>query len=309
MIQKFQRHRPFPHILFFAGAYLASIAFLAISGNFPVENIIGVLLLFGVGFTAIAWLLTRKTEPLLPTKPFDNREWIWLTLLMLAVSGVLAVGFSNPGLPESSRLSQLLVLVKKPGLFFVLPYLVYRWRFSYTLRDFGFLKWREIFRKQDVITFIVLGALVLVFTWFASRQAAPFRNGEFPATTLLLGLPTVFLWLLLEVGLTEEFFFRALLQDRLTVALGSKTGGILWSGLLFALAHVPGVWLRGSGSLEGLPPDAGLLTCIAYCIPVMGLAGIFLGIVWARTRNFWLVAGIHALVDLLSNFKEVMVPG
>jgi len=37
----------------------------------------------------------------------------------------------------------------------------------------------------------------------------------------------VYLWLVVEVGLVEEFFFRALLQSRLSVFLRSEVSGIV----------------------------------------------------------------------------------
>jgi len=36
----------------------------------------------------------------------------------------------------------------------------------------------------------------------------------------------------------------------------------------------------------------------------MSLAGIFLGIVWSRTKNLYLVMAIHAMVDLLPNTAD-----
>lgn len=299
----------FSHLLAFGAIYLSSLLFLGLTGNFPVENVLAVLVIFGIFFPLAAWLLTRHMTPTFDAKSFDNREWTVLGGLLLFLAAVLAVGFKNEWLPADSRLSQILTLAKKISVFFLIPYLVYCWRFKFSLRDFGFLSFSETFHRKNLVVFIGLATLVILFTFFMSRQASPIREGQFSLTTIMWGLPLVFVWLIFEVGLTEEFFFRALLQDRLSEALQNKTAGILWSGLVFALAHVPGVWLRGAGAMEGLPADASLLTCIAYCIPVMGLAGIFLGVVWARTRNFWMVAGIHAAIDLLSNFKDTIFPG
>jgi membrane protease YdiL (CAAX protease family) len=39
----------------------------------------------------------------------------------------------------------------------------------------------------------------------------------------------------------------------------------------------------------------------------MSLAGIFLGIVWSRTKNIYLVMGIHAMVDLLPNIGDFIL--
>ena len=42
----------------------------------------------------------------------------------------------------------------------------------------------------------------------------------------------------------------------------------------------------------------------AYTIVYMGITGIFLGIIYYKTKNLWLVMAIHAMVDLLPNFPE-----
>ena len=43
---------------------------------------------------------------------------------------------------------------------------------------------------------------------------------------------------------------------------------------------------------------------MAYAIVVLSVAGIFFGIVWARTKNLFAVMFIHAATDLLPNFKQ-----
>ena len=86
--------------------------------------------------------------------------------------------------------------------------------------------------------------------------------------------------------------------------LRSAKGGILVSGLIFGLAHVPGLWLRGASSLEGLSPNAGIGAMLAIAIANLSVVGIFIVIIWYYTKNLWLVMIIHALVDLLPNFAE-----
>ncbi|MGZ5219800.1 MAG: CPBP family glutamic-type intramembrane protease [Chitinophagaceae bacterium] len=82
-------------------------------------------------------------------------------------------------------------------------------------------------------------------------------------------------------------FRRSILQSRLTVLLRSPTGGVVVSTLIFGLSHSPGLYLRGAES-EGISEQLPLLFCSAYTIAYMSVAGIFLGIVWQRTKNLWL---------------------
>ncbi len=117
-------------------------------------------------------------------------------------------------------------------------------------------------------------------------------------------MPLFYIWLIFEVGLVEEFFFRALIQSRLTAITKSEIGGIFISGLFFGLAHVPGFYLRGGGTLDNLGEHPSLFMSIGYSILVLSVAGFFLAVVWSKTKNLWLVMAIHAFVDLLPGLPE-----
>src|SRR5580765_2358387 len=109
-------------------------------------------------------------------------------------------------------------------------------------------------------------------------------------------MPLTFLWLFIEAGFVEEFFFRAILQSRLAVLLRSEWAAILVGGIIFGLAHVPGLYLRGAES-EGINEQLPVWFWLSYCIANMSIAGIFLGIIWSKTRSLYLVMALHAMVD------------
>lgn len=134
--------------------------------------------------------------------------------------------------------------------------------------------------------------------------AAPIRRGEFHASQLAIGLPLCFAWLLFEVGLVEEFFFRALLQMRLAAWCRSEVTGVTLMTVLFGLAHAPGFILRHAGLEEAIGPNPSPTDSIAYAIVVLSVGGILFGIVWARTKNLLAVMIIHAATDLLPNFAQ-----
>jgi membrane protease YdiL (CAAX protease family) len=71
--------------------------------------------------------------------------------------------------------------------------------------------------------------MILLFQLFFGNGAKPIREGLITNKQLLIGLPLLFIWLIFEVGLVEEFFFRALVQSRLTVITRSEIGGIILS--------------------------------------------------------------------------------
>lgn len=136
--------------------------------------------------------------------------------------------------------------------------------------------------------------------------AQPVLRGDFSAAQLAVALPLSFVWLALEAGLVEEFFFRVLLQSRIKAWCGSSAGAVGLSALWFGLAHVPGLALRGGGEIEGLGAAPSLILTTAYAIATLSLAGVFLGILWDRSRNVWLIVAVHAAIDLLPNTPELI---
>jgi len=269
-------------------------------------------LIFGAGFPMITWLLVRHLTPWLEDQPGFKSEKYILAGLVLFIVWYISYGTGWMNLLVSQEVlrtpwkNSFFVLFKKLLVFVIIPFSIYR-LCGFGARDFG-LSVRRPGKKlsRTIIIFICLSILVVAFQLFLGHGGGQFRNGQFSATQLLFGLPLCFLWYFLEVGLVEEFFFRALLQSRLSVWLKSGTGGILFSGLIFGLAHAPGLYLRGASS-EGISEQLPFIFWAAYTISVMSLAGIFMGIVWSKTKNIYLVMAIHAIVDLLPNFGDFLV--
>ncbi len=148
--------------------------------------------------------------------------------------------------------------------------------------------------------FVTLAKKLIVFVLI------PFGifRGKFTAGQLLLGLPLCFTWLVIEVGLVEEFFFRALVQSRLAAWFKSEVSGVVLMSLVFGLAHAPGFIFRGAGTVEGLGANPTALEATAYSIVVLALSGILFGVMWARTKNLVVLMLLHAAADLLPNFAE-----
>jgi membrane protease YdiL (CAAX protease family) len=107
---------------------------------------------------------------------------------------------------------------------------------------------------------------------------------------------------LVEAGLVEEFFLRALIQSQLTSALKSEVSGVALMSLIFGLAHAPGFIFRHAAEVEGLGSNPSALHAVAYTIVVLVISGITFGVIWARTKNLFAVMLIHAAGDLLPNF-------
>ena len=188
---------------------------------------------------------------------------------------------------EKNSLSHEIITVLSKLIFFVfIPAMIFTTRFGYTIKDFGFelsiKKWKS--HKHFRVLFVFV-PLMIIFQLLVGQAATPIRNGEYSIVQILTFSPIVFLWLLLEVGLVEEFFFRSLLQTRFSNFLKSETGGVLMSALIFGLAHSPGLFLRGAGVDTPVGSSPSILMSVGYSIVVLSAAGIFLGVIWSRTRN------------------------
>lgn len=289
----------------------ASLALLWRNPGFGREDALGGIIIFGIGFPLIAWVTTLRARPLpVPARRSAGEMALLFACLVLVIlyliwGATIANALAPADWLASERGKFLIVLIRKLIVFVAIPFLLYRFIFGYRWRDFGvqFAGLRAL-TGNHLLVVAVLSALILVFQYFAGTAAAPIRRGEFSATQLAIGLPLCFAWLFFEVGLVEEFFFRAVVQERLTAWFKSEISGVALMSLLFGLAHAPGFILRRAGLAEAIGENPSALDAIAYAVVVLSVAGIFFGIVWARTKNLFAVMFIHAATDLLPNFKQ-----
>ncbi len=299
-------HATKPYVLLFLILYFLAFASALFIYRLPLADLATTILIVGAGFSLLAWLLTKNFHSGLIRKPVFKSEGFILSLLIGWITLYITCGgtFINSLLPENIQHDDqwqfFIVIVRKIFVFVLVPFFIYR-IFGFSIKDFGLtLSMRKIFTRKIIFLLIILSASILLFEYFLSGGAKPIRDREFSALQLLTGLPLTFLWMCIETGFIEEFFFRALLQSRLAVLIKSEWGAILISGLIFGLAHVPGLYLRGAES-EGITEKLSVWFWLSYCIVNMSVAGIFLGIVWAKTKNLYAVIILHAMVDLLPN--------
>jgi len=303
-----------PWLLFGIAAYAASLALLWRNKVFGREDAISELVLFGFIFPLVAWLGTLRARPLTLFVRRSAGEMIVLALCLAIVALYLIWGtaISDALLPAdwmaSPRVKFLVILFRKLIVFVAIPFLSFRFMFGYRWRDFG-LQWEGLraLKGNHLAVVVVLSAAILLFQYFLGQGAAPIRHGELSAAQLALGIPLCFVWLFIETGLVEEFFFRGLVQTRCAVWLKSEVSGVAVMALLFGLAHAPGFILRHAGLEEAIGANPSPADAIAYSIVILSVGGIFFGIVWARTKNLWSVMFIHAATDLLPNLKSFVV--
>jgi len=291
--------------------YAVGLAVLWQNKNFEPGGALIVLFLFGLIFPALAWLATIRAVPLSISVRPSGCEMLVLAGFIVGLSIYLIGGpqWIDHHLPEawtdSSKIKLFVTLAKKLIVFVAIPFAVFRFAFSYRLRDFGIqFQGLRALAGSHLPVVLVVGSALVAFQYFVGSGAAPVRHGNFSMHQLLVGLPLCFIWLVIEVGLVEEFFFRALVQSRLAAWFKSEVSGVVLMSLVFGLAHAPGFIFRQAGSVEGLGANPSALDAIAYSIVVLSVSGILFGVMWARTKNLFALMLIHAAADLLPNFAN-----
>jgi membrane protease YdiL (CAAX protease family) len=289
--------------------YACAFAVLLRNNSFDATGAVVVLIVFGIVFPAVAWIATRRAIPLSISITPSKSQLIVLIGYIILLSIYLIGGpqWIDQHLPsswiDSVRAKFFIVLAKKLIVFVAIPFVIFRFTFGYRIRDFGIQ--RESLRalcRSHLPVVLVVGGAFLAFQYFVSGGGASFRQGHFTVYQLILGLPLCFIWLFVEAGLVEEFFFRALVQSHLAAALKSEVSGVVLMSLIFGLAHAPGFIFRHAGEVEGLGSNPNALAAVAYSIVVLAVSGVTFGVIWARTKNLFAVMLIHAAGDLLPNF-------
>ncbi|MBL8063940.1 MAG: CPBP family intramembrane metalloprotease [Anaerolineales bacterium] len=269
--------------------------------TFPFSESIMVVAIIGVGFTVLVYFVSPVVETsILPAVTMPE---LLFTLTYLAFVSAMLV-FVNPVPPawENDFFKKKLVkLIYKLSLFVLIPLAVLRLVWHVEWSELGFSVQQL---PRQLLAALVLSACFGGFNFIVGSGAKPIRAGAFSTQQLSLWFPLVFLWNVVEVGLVEEFFFRAFLQTRLTLALGSPLAGICAASLLFGLAHAPGLYLR-SGDKDGpLGAHPTLLNSILYAVVVLSPAGWFTGLLFAHTQSLLAPILVHAAIDTVAHVSE-----
>jgi len=301
----------FSNFIYFIGGllvYCIATAVLYFNFQASINDFLFPFLIIGVGFSIVSWLLTKKYTEALHRHLFKNEIWILLLLITLIIFYITIGGNSinklllDPWI-ENPAVYSVIIFLRKLLFFVLVPFGIYK-IFGFSLKDFG-LKESPVkfFSKNSFLLLVVFSISILLFQYYLGNGAKDIKTGTFNSVQLIIGLPLCLIYLIFDAGLIEEFFFRGLLQSRISVLLRSSTGGIVVSAIIFGLVHAPGLYLRGAGS-EGIEEQMPFIFFAAYTIVYMSIAGLFLGILYSKTKCLWLVIVIHAMVDLLPNFGD-----
>ncbi len=287
----------------FAAAYLviwaAATAYLGIKGEdwaFPAFS----LAVFGAALPALSIALTRKAAPL----PIAVRRPALELTVLLGFLAVYAVAFLGWGMSATravvpaGREQAALVLIVKLVVHVGVPAILLASLGARLAPLFN----SGIGRPGFWPPLLVVGAIILALMCVVSPALGEIAELHASTVTLAWAAPAAFLWLALEAGLCEEFLFRAVLQTRIAAVLKSEAGAVVTGALLFALAHVPGLYLRGHPGVDGYSTDP--TQVIAFTVAVLSPVAVLFGTLWARTRSLLLIVLLHATVDVLPNLGE-----
>lgn len=282
--------------------YALSITFLATNPEFDTGESLAVFLIFGIGFSIVAWIATIGVRPEAIEVRKPGREFL-AVILYLTIFAILVLGWGfsavrslfqqEPGQSIAILLVKIVTMVVAPVI--LLRLFGYSLRDLFALRPLGKAGWRAA---------ILMAILLLTLQALLGRGLKTLGALDSPPWLILLFAPVALLWMCVEAGLCEEFLFRFFLQTRASAWLRSDTAGIVVMATLFGLAHAPGYVMRGQHVMEGMDKAPDLLTAAAYSIAVVSPIGLMFGLLWKRTRNLWLLVFLHGWTDLLPNLAE-----
>lgn len=270
--------------------------------GFEASEALAAFVVLGLIFPALSLLATRGVAAMPNAVLRPGFETAILAGYLAVIAAVLVSGFGGAARITSEPLHSVVLLGVKIMLFVAIPGALVAASGRYGMRELApaSLDWAKL-RPA-----LWMSLAVLVMQAFLGRGLRDIRAAHLPAGLLAVAAPLSFAWLLIEVGMVEEFFCRALLQERLAAALRSSWGGVVVAALLFGLAHAPGLYLRPAATQEGIGSHPSLLMAMGYSIVMTSLAGLFLGVVWMRTKNLAVVVIVHAAGDLLPNLVPWM---
>ncbi len=289
--------RPVIYVAAYFALWALAFTVLRRLEGFEASEALPALVILGVIFPALAMLATRRVSALPYVVRRPGAETAVLVMYLEVIACVLVSGFSRVARIETEPLHSLVLLGVKLMVFVALPTAIAMALGHYRIAELVpiSLRWR------DLRPALWMSLAALLMQSFLGRGLHDIQEAHLPVWVLAVATPVSLIWLIVEVGVVEEFFFRVLLQERLAAVLRSPWGGLVVAAVLFGLVHAPGFYLRPVATQEALGSHPSLLMAVGYSIVMTSLAGLFLGVLWMRTKNFAVLVIVHAAGDLLPN--------
>lgn len=256
----------------------------------PTESIFTFVLFFLI-LPGWMWFITKRSKigEIQIHDPGRESIWVvgyffgWLALYLLAGNWLM---------------DEMLVsnLAGFWGLLVVVPFVFFSIK-KYKLADFG-ISLRH-WKKNGIITLLAGVPIVLLLLGMTPGGRFLLDN-DLSRLSLIKGLGLAFGMAFFLAGFFEEFFFRAVLQTRLSQALKSKWSGIVLASILFGIYHLPFQYY-------GTGPAAGDWTyALSNVLTEQMFTALIFGILWARTHNLMAPVIVHSLIDMISHFPRVI---
>jgi membrane protease YdiL (CAAX protease family) len=285
----------------FLPIWVACTVYLAASGGnflFPVSS----LILFGLVLTSAVIFLTRRSEA--PAVPVEKpRQESLLLLLYLAVYAFVLFGPVSGFLRQSftsDRNENIVMLAYKLIVHVAVPVLLLRIIHARVrgVLDLG------IGRRGVTLTLIVLSTLMIVVVGLLNSIFEQLTGRGFSVGAIVAWAALAWFWMAIESGICEEFLFRCLLQSRLTAWIGSGPMAIVITSVIFALVHVPALYLRGGDAVA--QQASSLPQMMALTVGAIAPISILFGTLWYRTRSFLLIVLVHGATDALPAIDKML---
>lgn len=286
-------------LILYLALWGSSVFYLYTKGGEEWMETVMVAAIFGLALPAVAWLTTlgAKAPPIEVRRPALESGAVLVYLALYAVFFLIfGLNWAHAALPEGQG-QDLLIMGMKLGVHIVLPLALLA---ALGARLAPLLQVRA--NRQFWITLVVMSAIILALLCVISPSLQEIAATHTPLPTLLWVAPIAYIWITVEAGLCEEVLYRAVLQTRLTAFFNSPWAGVIATSILFALAHAPGLYLRGSADTHGAASDP--IQVAAYTIAMLSPISVLFGFMYMRTKSLLLVVLLHGMVDVLPNLGE-----
>jgi membrane protease YdiL (CAAX protease family) len=98
------------------------------------------------------------------------------------------------------------------------------------------------------------------------------------------------------IPFVEEFVFRCVMQNRISLVLESRVGGLLLTSSLFAALHI------ATAAIELGFTGGGLLLPMAYALITRLPLGLLIGVIWNKSESIagpWIVHSVNNLIVII----------
>lgn len=205
-------------------------------------------------------------------------RWLSVAAVFWIIVSVEGQSGASAGLTTPRAVDALWLVGVTAGLFLIGPGLVVPLLVVLYLREWRSDRPRLVADVVSVIGILALGAVVLA-GYSALPPRAPGRVAEAIGTLpLALGLLVA-----LTAGFTEEFIFRGVVLERVASLTERLWVGIVVSWAFFVVIHIPNVGVAGA-------------------LRFTAVGALAFTLLYVGTRNTWVVAGLHFVLDLGSVF-------